>query len=173
MTKKICFLMLTIALCLAFNSSAFAQADKGDKELLLSGDVTTFTGGGASFTQGTASGSIGYYFSKSLELIGGTSLSLSQGDSGGTSVDAGLNGAFRYNFSSSGKKAVPYVGFEYFMNSVRDPKDSSFIRPNGGFKYYFKRNVAIDVNGGWGRNAFASGPKFNVINERIGIVFVF
>ena len=164
----------------------FGQAQKGAKELLLSGNVTTFFQGSTniivgtqtitipsdSFTNGTLILGLGYYITQQVEVFAGGIITITGGPTG-TNVAGGMNSAFRYNFSAPGRKAVPYVSLEYFLSDASSPKETSFLRPNGGLKYYFKPNIAIDFNAGWGRNAFADGPKLNIINEQIGLVFAY
>ena len=153
--------------------SAFAQAEKGDKEILLNGDTTSsFGGGSASSTTGNVAAGLGYYFTQRVEMFGSVNLSMSRQAAAGTSVDAGVGMSFRYNFARSGVKTVPYLGFEYSLNSVENPKDSSFAEPNGGLKYYLRRNVAFDVNVSYGHALFSAAGG-NVIRESVGLIFGF
>ena len=152
---------------------ALAQAEKGDKEVLLNGNVTSSFGGDSSAsTTGNVSGGLGYYFTQAVELFGSLNVGFTRDATAGTSTDAGLGVAFRYNFSMPGRQTVPYVGFEYSMNSVKNPKDSSYAQPNGGFKYYLQRNMAFDVNVSYGHAMFSSAGG-NIIRESFGFVFGF
>lgn len=166
------FLLFTVSFLL-LPVLARAQAEAGDSEILLNGDVTTLTASGSSFTSGNLSLGYGYYFTPQIQLFSGTNIGIFGGSGLGTDVSSGANFALRYNFSTAGRKLVPYLAFEYFIFDVEESKESSFLRPNGGFKYFFTRNAAFDFNVGYGRNAFADGPKLNMINERLGIAFVF
>jgi hypothetical protein len=167
-------LLLSGVLVLSFAGSALAQAEKGDKEVLLNGDVTSSFGADASSatTTGNVTGGLGYYFTQEMELFGSVNLAMSRQATAGTSVDAGLGVSFRYNFATPGRKTVPYAGFEYSLNSLRNPTDSSFVQPNGGLKYYVRRNVAFDVNVSYG-HALLSNASGSVIRESIGLVFGF
>ena len=150
---------------------AFAQAEKGDKEVLLNGDVSSsFGGGSTSATTGNVSAGLGYYFTQRVELFGSVNLSMSRQATAGTSVDAGVGMSTRYNFAQPGVKTVPYLGFEYSLNSVKNPKNSSFVEPNGGIKYYLRRNVAFDFNVSYG-HALSSAGGGNVVRESVGLVF--
>jgi hypothetical protein len=153
---------------------ALAQAEKGDKEVLLNGDVTTAFGGDAttSTTTGNVSGGLGYYFTQAVELFGALNVGFARDAIAGTDVDAGVGLAFRYNFPRPGRQTVPYLGVEYSLNSVKNAKDSSYIQPNGGFKYYLQRNMAFDVNVSYGHALFTSASG-NVISESFGLVFGF
>jgi hypothetical protein len=151
---------------------ALAQAEKGDKEVLLNGDVTTSFGGNSSTSAtGNVTGGLGYYFTQHVELFGALNLGFARQATAGTSVDAGLGVAVRYNFARPGRQTVPYLGFEYSLNSMKNPKDSSYMRPNAGFKYYLQRNMAFDVNVSYGRALFSGGG--NIIRESFGLVFGF
>jgi hypothetical protein len=155
-----------------FATSAFAQADQGDKEVLLNGNVTSAFGGGAgtSSTAGNVNAGLGYYFTQRVELFGSVGLSISKQALAGTDVGAGLGVSFRYNFTQPGVKTVPYVSFAYSLNSVRSPKDSSLVEPNAGLKYYLRPKVAFDVNVSYGHALFSSVGG-HVISERVGLVF--
>lgn len=160
-----------LILCLA--ASALAQAVKGDKEVLLNGDVTSSFGGDASAaTTGNVAAGLGYYFTQQMELFGSLNLSMSREATAGTSADAGLGVAFRYNFVTPGRQTVPYVGVAYSLNSMKDPGDSSYAQPNVGFKYYVRRNMAFDVNVSYGHALFSNNGG-NVVRESVGLVFGF
>jgi hypothetical protein len=173
-TTKLCRGLALGALLILWSAlPASAQAAKGDKEILLHGDVTGRFGGDAeSATTGTVAAGLGYYFTNRVELFGSVDLSINHQGTAGTSADAGFGTAFRYNISQPDVKLVPYVGLEYSLNSMRNPKDSSFIEPNGGVKYYIRRNVAFDVNASYGHALFSSGGG-SVIRESVGLVFGF
>jgi len=85
----------------SFAVPALAQAEKGDKEVLFNGDVTTAFGGDttSSTTTGNVSGGLGYYFTQQVELFGALNLGFSRDAIGGTNTDAGVGLAFRYNFA--------------------------------------------------------------------------
>jgi len=168
--------LLALACLLVVSSAvpALAQAEKGDKEVLFNGDVTTAFGGDttSSTTTGNVSGGLGYYFTQQVELFGALNLGFSRDAIGGTNTDAGIGLAFRYNFARTGRQTVPYLGLEYAMNSVKSAKDSSYIQPNAGFKYYLQRNMAFDFNVSYGHALFTSGSG-NIIRESFGLVFGF
>jgi hypothetical protein len=164
----------------SFAVPAFAQAEQGDKEVLLNGDITTSFGGEAdpttgvepgSVTTGNLSAGLGYYFTQAVEGFGAINLGFSRDATAGTSVDAGFALAFRYNFSRMGRQMVPYVGVQYAMNSVKDPGDSSYVQPNGGFKYYLRPKVAFDVNISYGHGFSSAGGS--IFRESVGLVFGF
>jgi hypothetical protein len=167
-------LVLGCLLVAASAVPAFAQAEKGDKEVLLNGDVTTAFGGDSTTTAttGNVSGGLGYYFTQAIELFGAMNLGFARDATNGTDVDAGLGLAFRYNFARTGRQTVPYLGVEYALNSVKNAKDSSYIQPNAGFKYYLQRNMAFDFNVSYGHALFTSGGG-NIVRESFGLVFGF
>lgn len=173
MRRRLRHFGLASLLVLCFAGSARAQAEKGDKEVLLNGDVASSFGGESSAsTTGNVAAGLGYYFTQQMELFGSLNLSMNREAIAGTSVDAGLGIAFRYNFSQPGRQTVPYLGFEYSLNSMQDPGDSSYVQPNAGFKYYLRRNMAFDVNVSYGHALFSNGGG-NVIRESVGLVFGF
>jgi hypothetical protein len=173
-------LVMSGVVTLAFAAPVFAQAEQGDKEVLLNGDIATSFGGEAdpvtgdepdAVTTGNIAAGLGYYFTQAVQGFGAINLGFSRDATSGTNVDAGFALAFRYNFVTMGRQTVPYVGIQYAMNSVRNPKDSSFIEPNGGFKYYLRPKVAFDVNISYGRGFSSAGG--NILRESIGLVFGF
>jgi hypothetical protein len=153
---------------------AFAQAQQGDKEVLLNGDMTTAFGGGAaaSATTGNVSTGLGYYFTQAVEVFGALNVGFSRDALAGTDVDAGMGLAFRYNFARPARQTVPYVGVQYALNSFKNAGDSSYIQPNAGFKYYLQRNTAFDVNISYG-HALSSSGGGSIIRESFGLVFGF
>ena len=170
---RFCRALFVVSVMLSWSAtSAFAQAAEGDKEVLLDGNVTSAFGGntGTAVTAGSLSAGLGYYFTERVELFGSVSLSISKQALAGTSVDAGTGVSFRYNFTQPGVKTVPYVGFAYALNSVRQPKDSSLVEPNAGLKYYLRPKVAFDINVSYGHALFSNAGG-NVISERVGLVF--
>ena len=173
-------LVLSAVILVSFALPAFAQAEQGDKEVLLNGDITTSFGGETdpitgvepnAVTTGNVAAGLGYYFTQAVQGFGAINLGFSRDGTAGTTVDAGFALAFRYNFVRTGRETVPYVGIQYAMNSVRNPKDSSYVEPNGGFKYYLRPNVAFDVNVSYGRGFSSAGG--NIIRESFGLVFGF
>lgn len=166
-------LAVSSLLIVLFAAPAFAQAEKGDKEVLLNGDVTTAFGGDttSTTTTGNVSAGLGYYFTQALQLFGALNVGFARDAVSGTEVDAGLGIAFRYNFPRPGSQVVPYAGVEYSLNSFQNAGDSSYIQPNGGFKYYLQRNIAFDVNVSYGRSL--SSASGSIIRESFGLVFGF
>ncbi|MGH9861860.1 MAG: hypothetical protein ACRD35_00385 [Candidatus Acidiferrales bacterium] len=158
---------------------AAAQAEKGDKEVLVNGTFTRFWDGEA-FNFGIIAVNLGYYATDHVQVGAGMNfIILTGGASGGggsiSETNVGFNALIRYNFSTEGRKAVPYVGAEYFMFTHHEPVNLSFIRGHAGVKYFFTRNVAIDFNAGYARNVFADSAfgKVHVVDTRVGIAYVF
>lgn len=175
--KKFVWLSFCVLLVLALlPQPAAAQAEKGDKEVIFNAFVFHIKpDAGSWFSTGTVLGSLGYYFTNKWQGGGGANVSISGGAGTGTEVTFGFNGFVRYNFSTEGRKTVPYVGFDYFMFDADEPTNLSFFRPNAGVKYFFARNVALDFNGGYSRNFFADSTfgKLHAIDYRAGIAYVF
>jgi hypothetical protein len=159
-------------------SPAAAQQEQGDKELsIFATTATSFGGGTPTFTNGTIVPGIGYFITRQVEVSGISFISISGGGGTGTSVDFGLGGTLDYNFAKEGRKAFPYLGIELdWFNVSGSPRTNDVeIRPHGGFKFFVKRNVALDLNAGYRRGI--SGPfkdaGLNIIDVRFGIKFIF
>jgi hypothetical protein len=179
-------LLISVAIG-TMSTSVFGQAEKGTKELLFTGNVTTLfqrsstttvgtqvvTIPSVTFTSGSVIMGIGYYLTRQVEVSIGGNVNISGGNGTGTNVVGGLNSGFVYNFSAPGRRVVPYSAFSYFLFDASSPQQTSFLRPNGGFKYFFNKNTALDINFGWGQNVFANGPKLNIVNEQVGLIFIY
>ena len=88
-------------------SLAFAQAKKGDKEVLLFGNLDTFFGGGGGVNgSGDAFLNIGKFISDQTEVGGGPDLLFSAG--GGFNVTVGANGFVRKYTERKDPKHAPY-----------------------------------------------------------------
>jgi hypothetical protein len=150
---------------------AYAQQEKGDKEIQFQGFFFRTVGvpdGNA--TLGAVFFNSGYFLTAKHEVGGGTSITFA-GVGGSTSVMAGLNAFYRYNLKSKGAKAFPYLGGDFFVEDVKHAGDTHYLRPNLGFKYFFKKNAAFDVNMGYGLNL--KDTSVGLIDARFGLSFIF
>lgn len=173
--------VLALGCLFVLSSSGYAQQEKGDSELLLTGNFLVGFGGGESIKFGLGALTYGHYVTRRQEIGGGIIFLVgkaggSGGDSGGTDYFAGPNAFYRYNFLKAGAKAFPYLGVEGGGFFGSGDVKAGYVRPNLGFKYFFKRNVAFDMNVGYER-IFASlggdSGSANVVDGRIGISFIF
>ena len=161
-------------LCL-FSSPSYAQQEKGDKSVQLLGSFLIGFGD-EDVKQGTVVLNFGYFATRHHE-IGFGALFVVQGGAGSdTMVIAGPNAYWRYNFGAAGQKTVPYIGLEGGGIFGSDDLKVGFVRPHAGFKHYFKRNVAFDLNVGYIRGfaSFSGGSGgANLVDTRLGLTFVF
>ena len=81
---------------MTFNKTVFAQAERGDKEVVFGGDVTTFFQGSTtvpagaqiitipsvSFTNGTLALGLGYYITPQVEVFAGGIVSITGAPTG-------------------------------------------------------------------------------------------
>lgn len=172
---------LAFSCLFVLSSASFAQQEKGDNELALVGNFAFGVGGGSSFKTGLGVFNFGHYVTQRQEIGVGVIINVSgeggfEGEEGSTSFLAGPNAFYRYNFSRAGAKAFPYLGLEGGGFFGSGDVKVGYVRPNLGFKYFFKRNVAFDMNVGYSR-AFASSEGesggANLVDGRIGISFIF
>jgi hypothetical protein len=180
----ICAFML-LWLCV----TAQAQQEKGDLEVLaFSGGFNIGVGDSGGFSSYSLGGRVGYFITRRHEAGGGIDLSIVRirfrlGDEtiSETSVGLSLAGLYRYNFASKGSKFVPFIGMEAsvatFGGFFEGAAERVRLRPHGGFKYFVKKNVALDFSFGGSFNvardddSFASRDAF--IDGRVGLSFVF
>lgn len=191
-----CALMLA-ALLLADSPCAYAQVEKGSKETIFSGgffvglDESSGNGGGS------VSGKFGYFLTRHHEIGGGTSISvfrfrfcsrtidangnvISESCDSDVSFGMGLSGFYRYNFAKEGAKGFPFVGGAISVASVTDNFTGNFsARPEVGYKYFLKKNVALDFSVGVtlqlnkvGDDFFLNSRREN-INGQLGLSFIF
>lgn len=164
------------ALGLAFYPQlrAGAQQEAGDKEIQVFGNVTTISSSGTSYSSGSVGGSIGYFFTRQLQLSAGAFVALSGGAGAGTTTQTQLLGGLRYNFATQGRKSFPYVGIDMGTSASSDGSPSqSFYRPSAGFKTFFTRNAAFDLNVGYMRFTQQQQNAPTMIDSQFGLSFVF
>jgi len=95
-----------------------------------------------------------------------------------------------FNFAAQGQKVAPYIGGDYSAIGVHSagalkltssttfsqnfPLNwTSNIRPNGGIKFFIKRNIALDINVGWEKDLGDNSSGLNTFDTRIGFSYVF
>jgi hypothetical protein len=183
-------LVLVTALVAVLPGVAQAQAQKGDKEILLFGNVTSIhtkeietpfgSFGGGTNTFGNIFVNFGVYVTNALEVGGGPQFSISSSgggeDGSGVSTTTGANGFLRLNFGG-GAKVAPYVGAEVNVQDFKAPENGSvadnvFIAAIAGVKSYLSEKAALDMKGQFGFNASAPGDQ-QLFGFTIGLTFVF
>jgi hypothetical protein len=149
-------------------------------------------------------GRFGYFLTRKHEIGGGLNLAVTHSrlcisgfdddeDTGedctsNTSKGLGLAAFYRYNFAGQGERGFPFVGVSLEgANLTRENGRLARLRPEGGYKYFFNKNVALDLSVGVSVdlnkvNTF-SGPIIGTatidsdrrwnLNGRIGFSFVF
>jgi hypothetical protein len=183
------------------SSPARAQQEKGNKEVLF------FSGGfviGVGETSGNSSlslgGTGGYFLTRKNEVGVGTTFSVnrfrgcirvidSNGNIAGeecnssTFYSLGFLGFYRYNFAAKDAIGFPVGGVEVSVADVTDNFTGNFrIRPFIGYKYYAKKNVAIDITAGYSADLnkveirdfpFLDRGRVGRIDGRVGLAFLF
>jgi hypothetical protein len=181
-----------------FTTHAYAQQEKGDKEIQLQGsflasvgkngnstsaaDTSVFTG---NFKFGLVAANFGYFLTRRQEIgVGGFALITSgsdKDDSGksvsSTTVIASPNVFYRYNFAGENTKVFPYLSVEVGGSFVSG-EDAKLLSPRAsvGMKYFFKRNTAFDVNTGYSRYFVVGQDRsgsIGTLDVRMGISFIF
>ena len=153
---------------------ARAQQEAGDKEIQVFGNVMTISSSGSSYSSGSVGGSLGYFFTRQLQLSAGAFVTLSGGAGSSTTTQTQLSGGVRYNFATQGRKAFPYVGIDMGTSASSDGSPSqSFYRPSAGFKTFFTRNAAFDINVGYMRFTQQQQDAPTMIDSQFGLSFVF
>jgi hypothetical protein len=154
MTRFVTRVVLAALFVTACSSTALAQAQKGDKEILLFGNLFVLSGGGSTQTVGIIFTNVGVFISDSLEVGGGPTITVA-GGAGSTTTVVGVNGFVRKSFVRSNPKIAPYVGAEISIQDLAPEApqgigDVTFINAIGGLKNYFSERAALDIKGNFG-----------------------
>jgi hypothetical protein len=137
----------------ALPSVASAQPEKGDKEILLFGQLMAINSDGSTVSIGNIFANLGVFVTDTFEVGGGPTITIANAG-GGTDTTLGLNGFVRLNFATGNPRLVPYVGGEVFIQDVNpdfgSAGDTTFANAIGGVKNYFSENAALDIKGQFG-----------------------
>jgi hypothetical protein len=154
---------------------ASAQAQQGDKEILLNGQLSTIntdTGFGSStFTFGQGVLNLGQYFSDTLEIGGGPSIFVS-GGAGSTDAQFGANAFLRKYLHTSRPTVAPFVGAEAYDRDFSEFSDSLFVDVNVGVKNYLSERSALEVSAGFGLNPSHPGDQ-QILQIKVGLTVLF
>ena len=188
---------LVLALILIGSQPAHAQQEKGDKEVLFfSGNFFIGVGETSGSSGATLGGGLGYFLTRKNEVGGALTASVSRfrfcvarvGPGGiivedcesSTDFGLGLTGFYRYNFAGKDKRGFPFVGAELIVLDVTENFTGNIrARPHIGYKYFVKKNVAIDFNVGYTvelnkvEEQFFNRGRQGLIDGRVGLSFIF
>jgi hypothetical protein len=191
------FLPLAMAVFIApmfLAAPAYAQAEKGDAEVLVSGFLfSTLASSGPTLTSGSMNFAIGKFVTDTFEVGVGPSVSITS-----TSVpesreltgfDSRLNPIFttipasttisttfgsnffaRKLFGTA--KVQPYVGGNFNVQDFAAAADTSFYGGEAGVKNYFSPKTALDLKGGLGFNA-KDPANSGLFTFSVGITYLF
>jgi hypothetical protein len=160
---------------LAVPATAQAQAQKGDKEVLLFGNVSTFISESTTFSSGTIFVNAGVFMSDTLEVGGGPTISISfAGDT--TTFQTGVNAFFR-KYTNAESTVAPYFGAEVSINDIAPDEpdtiaNNTFLAGIAGIKNYFSERAALDIKGLFGFRANDPGA-FQLLQINVGLTIVF
>ncbi|MCI0486551.1 MAG: hypothetical protein L0229_08110 [Blastocatellia bacterium] len=121
-------------------------------------------------------GRLGYFLTRKHEVGGGTDMNIfrsrfcrrvvqneqliDEDCNSNTFFRLGLTGFYRYNFAGEGARGFPFVGGEFAVSDVtRNFTGNLSVRPHAGYKYYLKKNVALDFSLGY-------SAQLNKVTER-------
>ncbi len=177
--------VVAAAVLLAMPSASFAQAKKGDKEVSVSGNVSTvftpktefagFGAGGGTSTSGTAFLGFGVFVTDRTQIGFAPFLSISQGEDG---IDASMGGSFDWQYYLGGQssRVKPYVGYSVLISSFTVQEggslaDNMYNAGLFGVKNYFSERAALDFQGSYGFGMRTSDTQR--LNFRIGLSYLF
>lgn len=142
-------------------------------------------------------GDAGYFLTHRHEVGGGLGLSvthfkscsktfmdgtlISEGCTSDTFAGLGLDAFYRYNIAKPDARGFPFVGVSASVASVTQNFTGNFsARPHAGYKYFLKKNIALDVSVGFrfdinqvDDEGFFPEDRRKAIDGRLGLSFVF
>ncbi|HLG15152.1 MAG TPA: hypothetical protein VJH03_11705 [Blastocatellia bacterium] len=179
---------------LSFVSGGFSFNFGGDgKPTNLEGSGSFFS---SSFQNFNVGGRLGYFLTSRNEIGAGTFLSVfrdsfckksffngqitDEGCDSDTDVGLGFSGFYRYNFVRGERKGFPFVGATIGVSDVTSSFTGNVaLRPEAGYKYFFKKNVALDFSVGYtaqlnkvDEDRFTQDRRHSV-NGQFGLSFIF
>jgi hypothetical protein len=95
---------------------------------------------------------------------------------------ADINERVFFRWHDKGDKKFPFVGTELSVSNVTTNATGNFkLRPHAGYKYFFNKNVALDVSVGFlvdlnkkrGGSPFITTDRQAKIDGQLGLSFVF
>jgi hypothetical protein len=190
------FALCILSLC---DATAQAQPKKGDKEVyLLTGNTYIGVGdqsGNASFS---ASGRLGYYFTRRNEVGGGIDFFVSHSKfcipafvedgqviipercDSFTNAGVGFSGFYRFNIAREGARGFPFIGADVSVADVTSHYTGNWrARPHVGYKYFLNKKVGLDFSFGYAVELNkVSDPIFNrgrqgYLLGQLGLTFLF
>lgn len=178
-------------------SSGFS-IDIDNPEVRVSDGNSTIFGSFGNTRTFNIGGKLGYFLSQRNEIGAGTNLSvirlrfcgrefrdgqlINENCHTDTRFSQGLSGFYRYNFAGKGSKRFPFVGAELSVSELTRNYTGNFkLRPQAGYKYFFNKNVAMDLSIGYTMELNEKrDPSFLVdigrqgrIDGQFGLSFVF
>ena len=190
--------VLLFAVILVGCESSYGQHEKGDKEVLFfSGSFFIGVGETSGFSSVSVGGGMGYFLTRKHEVGGSLNANvfrfrlcsrvidsdgniISENCDSDTEFSAGLSGFYRYNFAGKGDRGFPFVGGEIGVADVTNNFTGNVRgRPFVGYKYYVKKNVALDFSVGYSfdinkvNERFFDTDRGGNINGRVGLSFIF
>jgi hypothetical protein len=181
-------------------TTATGQPEKGDKEVLvLAGNTFIGLGDRSGNVSFSASGKLGYYFTRRNEVGGGISffvdhfkvcsrtidsdghIIFEQCDSG-TNAGVGFSAFYRFNMAREGARGFPFIGGEIAVADVTQNFTGNWrARPHVGYKYFLKKNIGLDFSFGYTVDINKVKSSFTFIDQgrqgnldgQIGLIFLF
>jgi hypothetical protein len=184
---------------LLFSNGFFSDFGGDTKLNTLKASQFTFVGfTSSSNSQGfNIGGEVGYFVTRKNEIGGGLFLSVDRFSScqetfmdgelvdkhcgSDTRTGLGLTGLYRYNFAKAEAKGFPFVGGTISVSDVTTNFTGNVrARPHAGYKYFVKRNVALDFSVGYlievnkvNQDSLFVTDRHQRIDGQLGLSFVF
>jgi hypothetical protein len=181
-------------------TTAQAQPKKGDKEVfVLAGNTFIGLGDRSGNVFFSASGKLGYYFTRRNEVGGGISFYVDRFKSCSRVIDSdghviseqcdtetfagvGFSGFYRFNIAREGARGFPFIGGEIAVADVTQNFTGNWrARPHIGYKYFLKKNIGLDFSFGYTVQLNKVKSPFPFIDQgrqgnldgQIGLTFLF
>jgi hypothetical protein len=196
MKKFVTVALATIIGC-GVPSIVHAQAKKGDKEVQISGNMSSLLSAGGQNTSGQIRFGIGFFVSDRLELgvaplirvssttqpaiapivVGGRIIQPGSDGSTTMSADAGMSTFLQYSFGAKSSRLKPYLGGTFVIDSFKTNgfgtiADNTYAGATAGVKNYLTEKAALDFQGTFGFRPNAPG-EFQLLGFNVGITYIF
>ena len=169
----------TLALLTAASASAQIQTVEGPEGL---NEITTFAllsttfGDDAGASMSALFFTYGKYLTDRDQVAAGPRIFITRA-AGSTDASVGMTASYRRFLSAPDKERemIPYFGGEVMLSDLTPPVgasvgDLTFINAIGGFKYFFIRELGLDIKGAFG---FSPGGAGQSLQMTVGLSYRF
>jgi len=183
--RKWCFVAVVLLAVVALPVGAEAQAKKGDKEVLIAGNLFSTLGGDVTVSSGNVMAGLGVFVTDRVQLAVQPILTISMfetptfnsrgqqiGSDSELTTDIGLSSKMLLFMGASDGRVKPYIGGNFIVSDLKNSGDTSFVAGIFGIKNYISEKTAFDINGSYGFNLKEASAS-QLLQATVGLTFLF